>query len=57
VSAQCQRFVSEVSRAKLSGAPAGIVMLDMGHGRALRFGTQIREKRFEQLLDWAQTSS
>jgi len=57
VSAQCQRFVSEESRAKLSGAPAGIVLLDMAHGRALRFGTQIREKRFEQLLEWAQTSS
>ena len=57
VSAQCQRFVTEESRAKLSRAPAGIVLLDMGHGRALRFGTQIREKRFEQLLEWAQISS
>ncbi len=57
VSAQCQRFVSEESRARLSRTPVGIVLLDMSHGRALRFGTQIREKRFEQLLQWVQTPS
>jgi len=57
VSAQCQRFVAEESRAKFSRAPAGIILLDMDHGRTLRFGTQIHEKRFEQLLQWIGTPS
>lgn len=57
VSAQCQRFVTEGSRAKFSGSPAVILLLDMDHGRTLRFGTQIREKRLDQLLQWIGTPS
>jgi len=58
VSAQCQRFVTEDSRrAKFSGTPAVILLLDMDHGRTLRFGTQIREKRLDQLLQWIGTPS
>jgi len=57
VSAQCQQFVTEESRAKFSGAPTVIVLLDMHHGRTLRFGTQIREKRFEELVQRIGTHS
>ncbi len=57
VAAQCQRFVTEESRAKFSGTPAVILLLDMDHGRTLRFGTQIREKRLDQLLKWIGTPS
>jgi hypothetical protein len=57
VSAQCQRFVTEQSRAKLSGVRAGMILLDLAHSRVLRFGTQVREKRFEQMLQWVQTLS
>jgi len=55
VSAQCQRFVAEENRAKLSNSSALIVLLDMHHGRTLRFGAQIKEKRFGQLLQWIGT--
>ncbi len=55
VSAQCQRFVAEENRAKLSNCLALIVLLDLHHGRTLRFGAQIKEKRFGQLLQWIGT--
>jgi curved DNA-binding protein CbpA len=50
VSAECKRFVGEGSKARLSSASTGILLLDLQHGRTLRFDTQIREKRFKQLL-------
>jgi curved DNA-binding protein CbpA len=53
VSAQCQRFTSGAKRSKFS-AP-GIVLLDMQHGRTLRFAHQIHEKRFAQLLQRVET--
>jgi len=54
VSSQCQRFTAGVNRSKLS-APAGIVLLDMQHGRTLRFAQNIEEKRFAQLLQRVET--
>ncbi len=50
VSAQCKGFVGEGSQARLSSTSTGILLLDVRHGRTMRFDTQIREKRFEQLL-------
>lgn len=55
VSAQCQRFVAEENRAKLSHSSALMILLDLHHGRTLRFGAQIKEKRFGQLLQWIGT--
>ncbi len=55
VSAQCQRFVAEENRAKVSNSSARIVLLDLHHGRTLRFGAPIQEKRFGQLLQWIGT--
>jgi len=49
VSAQCQRFTAGENHTK-SSSPTGIVLLDMQHGRTLRFGTQVKEKRFAELL-------
>ncbi len=57
ISVQCQRFVTEESRSKFSGTPAVILLLDMEHGRTLRFATKVRDKRLEQLLQWIGTPS
>jgi DnaJ domain len=54
VSAQCQRFTSKENRPRFA-APTGIILLDMQHGRTLRFSNQIQEKRFAQLLQRVET--
>jgi hypothetical protein len=53
VSAQCQRFTTGESHRKNS--VTGIVLLDMQHGRTLRFGTHVKEKRFAELLQRVET--
>jgi hypothetical protein len=50
VSDQCKRFVGEENQARLSRASTAILLLDVQHGRTMRFDTQVREKRFERLL-------
>ena len=54
VSAQCQRFTSGQKSSNFA-APVGIVLLDMQHGRTLRFAHEINEKRFTQLLQKIET--
>jgi curved DNA-binding protein CbpA len=52
VSSQCRQFVADAGRAGSSNTPTGIVLLDLQHGRTLRFDAQIKEKRYEELLQW-----
>jgi curved DNA-binding protein CbpA len=55
VSVQCQRFVSGEGMTKPSGATTGVILLDLQHGRTLRFGAKSSDTRFEQLVQWIGT--
>jgi curved DNA-binding protein CbpA len=55
VSVQCQRFVAGEGLKKPSGVTIGVVLLDLQHGRALRFGSKSPDKRLEQLVQWIGT--
>ena len=49
VSAQCQPFATRGNR-------AGIVLLDISHGRALRFGSPMPDKQFEKVIQSIRTA-
>jgi hypothetical protein len=49
VSAQCQPFATRRSR-------TGIVLLDIHHSRALRFGSPMPDKKFEKIIQSIRTS-
>jgi len=50
VSAEFNRFFSAEGHKKFSNIPVGIVLLDAREGRTMRFGSQLGEKRLEELL-------
>ncbi|MBZ5653543.1 MAG: J domain-containing protein [Acidobacteriia bacterium] len=49
ISAQCQPFASRRNR-------TGIVLLDIHHGRALRFGSPMPDKKFEKIIQSIRTT-
>lgn len=49
ISAQCQPFATRRNR-------AGIVLLDIHHGRALRFGSPMPDKKFEKIIQSIRTT-
>ena len=51
VSEQCRRFAGTAGTAHFSSSPRGIILLDLQHGRTLRFDTQIRGKKLQLLLE------
>ncbi len=57
VAAQCRQFVAVEKLATSPSSPRGIILLDLQHGRTLRFDTQIRGKQFDPLLEQIGTPS
>jgi curved DNA-binding protein CbpA len=49
ISAQCQPFATRRNR-------AGIVLLDLQHGRTLRFGSPMPDKKFEKIIQSIRTT-
>jgi curved DNA-binding protein CbpA len=50
VSNECRRVFGGKDHASLSGAHVVLVLLELQHGKTLRFGLNVREKRVEELL-------